>query len=240
MQDPVPSYLSIQPTADRETQDTVAVEQPTDIVLTSTSFRDNTKMLKWLSAQGCQVHKDFPFDTTRLTCVVGSEPGEALPLTGKLLLSLAAGATIVNEDWLAESRTSDHLLPQDAFRPPKLVHADRSKLLAAHKLFITSNAFTALKRSWQDFEALALKVGATSIEIGSARKLRDIDAGDGWLFIGADSNDSQAQQIQAQLQCRVYNKDFLKESVVEAKLLLDEPALQIDFSALLTSKNKKR
>lgn len=196
-------------------------------------------MHQWLQKQGCEVAKDIPSDLIRYTCVVGDD---ALPRTSKLLRSITRGATIVSDTWLSASYEADKLLASEDFQPPELrenAHQDRHELLAGQTVFVTSTLHAALKGGWKEFESLIHEAGAKVVDHGSARRLRDWDPGVETIFIGAGPHDSQAQHIMQQLGCKIYNKDLLKESVIQGRLLTEDQKWQIDFSAVTPSDSRK-
>ena len=203
-------------------------------------YGPKSALTKFMTAQGLTVVDAVLSRHTNFVCVV--KDSNSLLKTSKVLRSLALGKKIVTERWLIDSQEEGELLDPAAFIHPDVadsMDAARGDLFSGRILFFTEAAVREYKTKWNDMKALLKDAGASEVKNGYAGKGGTMVGRTAVIYIGT-KNDRDASALISEYGRDVYDKEFIKDTIVSGVLDLDDDTHKLVAGATtLKAKAKK-
>ena len=202
----------------------------------STDVDTFPRHMKFLQKHGAK--KADSMDTCTMLCV---GKGAELKRTGKLVLAIAGGKDVVNDEWITASFKEGRLLdPRDylakdpvrekqwGIKLDEAVERGREgrKALLGEKIVFTRSIKKELGKGFVELKEIALYAGAESVQIcPSFKKAKDLA---GSVVIASEGdNDLLALK---DISVRVYSKDIITLSVLRGFIDLKSDEFLIDLS----------
>lgn len=216
--------LALPSTADLVPKNLYDGEAP-NVIFSGSKVLDIPANKKFLTDQGAEVTDEVQSKGTTILCV----PSGDLKTTTKVLMALVLNLDIVSDKWIMESRKAKHLLDPKDFLIKQITRPKgiaRSKLFAGRNVAFTQAVVTFYKESgFHDVSAILRAAGASEVAKKAIRDLKD-DSND--IIVGMEKDDPNATAL-LQKGLRVYKKDLIAKSIMEATLLLDDKDLQLSL-----------
>lgn len=148
--------------------------------------------------------------------------------TAKVLRSVIANKPLVTADWLSASKKADAVLDIGDYIHEDFIATDRSSLFAGRILFFTSAPKTSFGADWDEIVQFAKKVGATSVESGSATTGHDITPKERVLLLGVDKADKDVKALIWDHERVVYMKTMLARTILAAAFAPEASRITLD------------
>ncbi|PNS20232.1 60S ribosomal protein L18-A [Sphaceloma murrayae] len=195
----------------------------TNVVFSGSKASDLVANIKFLAEQGVAISDEIRNEDAQTVLCVG--PGD-LKSTPKVLMALVLNRNIVHDTWLLESYQAKKLLDIKKYLVQDSSSGqDRGKLFSGFRVYFTQAATNAYGKSgFGNITTILQAAGATEVMKKAAREI-DVD-NKSIIVVGVEKDDAQAAAI-AQKGGKVFKKEVLSRSIMEASLMLNEKDLQL-------------
>ncbi|KAK5172458.1 hypothetical protein LTR04_003956 [Oleoguttula sp. CCFEE 6159] len=225
------------------TQPTVYQGPAPVIVFSNSSIPKLPALMKFLRSQSASVADTVTERGSNFLCVGKGE----VKTTGKLLLSLAFGKTIVTDEWVSKSSDAKKLLHPARFFPKddnlaQVPPENRSELMTQKTLYFTPSLKKDYGGGFKEIEKIAKAVGAARVISKPPRELPAVSNGTSeheTVVLALEHGDSEVSAL-SEKGWKCYRKELLSNSILRGHLDLASDEFKIQPSVSQQKKRKRK
>ena len=196
---------------------------PPKILFSNTDVTTKVATMKFLKQQKAFAAEKLTSEGSNFLCVGTGE----LKTTAKLLFGLVLQKTIVTDAWVYDSEKSGYLRRPDTYSPKGLSPTEmvsRRTLFAGKTVYFTQALKKYYKTVFTDMKSVLMHAGATEVGSKPAREIKNDTAA---IVLGLETQDNDASAL-LRAGIKVYKKDLISASILQAQLLTDEQDLLLN------------